>query len=81
MRRQLLDRFETCSELVAGRAKCELSINVEVPGHVDNREQQVAELIGFSVNVAVPDRFAQFTSFFDNFWKCPVNVRPIETNL
>ena len=81
MRRELFDLFEPPPELVRGDTQRGLGLDVEMTGDVDDREQEIAELVVDSSGVTAADRLAQFCGFLGDLGQRAVDVGPVEADL
>ena len=79
--RQLFDTLEAGAELVGGRPQRQFGIDVEMAGHVDHSEQQVAEFVVLGDGVVVVDRRAELAGFLDDLRERTVDVGPVEADL
>ena len=75
----------TCSKrrrnFCVAAAQAGFGIDVEVAGDVDDREQQVAQLVGGGVGVAAAGSAHQLVGFLRDLRQRTVHVRPVEADL
>ena len=67
-------------ELVIGGRQGFFGIDVQVPGQIDDGEQQVAEFLFDASGATSADRRLQFVEFFPDLLAHALAVRPVETD-
>ena len=79
--RQRLDGGEPRPELGGGAAEGQLGVGAGVPRHVDDGEQEVAELAGDVVRIASYDRRAHLVELLADLVQRATDVVPVEAHL
>ena len=79
-RKPLLQSCESSLELSIGRLKSRLGIDLEMPPHVCQREQQITELLFLGCSIALLDRGSKLAQLLVHLCHQALSIRPVKSD-